>query len=169
MAISGNKLEDIIKPEMMPKYKKGLEGFCDQDEVEADDDYHWFPRTCCTKHKKLDKRTPGLFKEEFCGDEIVALCSKTYMVTGPNGTKYSCKGINKTALEEPEVQYPGVLDTQTPVSGKNRGFRAKNNTIFSYTQEKKGLSYFYCKRKVLNNRIDTEPLDVVLRPPNDGQ
>jgi hypothetical protein len=27
MTISGNKLEDIIKPEMMLKYKKGLEDF----------------------------------------------------------------------------------------------------------------------------------------------
>ena len=33
------------------------------------------PRTCCERHIKHDKGEPGLFKE----DEIICLCSKTYI------------------------------------------------------------------------------------------
>lgn len=64
----------------MGKYQEGLTGFCNDNEVEADAQYHWFPRTCCTKHAKYDKRTPGLFKLEYQGDEMIGLCSKTYIV-----------------------------------------------------------------------------------------
>ncbi len=80
MAISGPNLEDIVKPDMREKYRRGLEGFCTDEKVEADDNYHWFPRTCCSKHAKYDKRTPGLFKLEYQGDEMIGLCSKTYIV-----------------------------------------------------------------------------------------
>ena len=48
--------------------------------------------------------------------------------------------------------------------GTNRGFRVRNNAIFTYTQEKRGFSYFYCKRKVLDDGIHTIPLDITLCP-----
>ena len=62
MAISGATLENIIKPSLRDKYRKGLYGYCNDSEVEADTDEHWFPRACCPEHKQFDKRTPGLFK-----------------------------------------------------------------------------------------------------------
>ena len=34
---------------------------------------------CCQRRRLEDKRTPGLFKEEWRGDGIIALCSKTYL------------------------------------------------------------------------------------------
>ena len=80
MAISGSCLEEMIKPEMKENYLKGLYGFCNDDEIVADSQYHWFPCTCCTKHAKYNKRTPGLFKLEYQGDEMIGLCSKTYIV-----------------------------------------------------------------------------------------
>ncbi|WAR06799.1 hypothetical protein MAR_016757 [Mya arenaria] len=80
MAISGKTLEEVIKPDMLEKYKFGLLGFCFDSEKEADSQYHWFPHTCCAKHAKYDKRTPGLFKLEYQGDELIGLCSKTYIV-----------------------------------------------------------------------------------------
>ena len=80
MAISGSSLSDVIKPEMRERYQLGLKGFCTDKDIEADDVYHWFPRTCCAKHAKFDKRTPGLFKLEYQGQEMIGLCSKTYIV-----------------------------------------------------------------------------------------
>ena len=78
MAISGSCLDEVIKPDMRNKYERGLKGFCTDDQIEADANFHWFPRTCCSKHAKFDKRTPGLFKLEYQGDELIGLCSKTY-------------------------------------------------------------------------------------------
>ena len=42
---------------------------------------------------------------------------------------------------------------------ENRGFRIKEHQIFNYVQ-KKGLSNFYPKRKVLSDGAHTEPLDL---------
>jgi hypothetical protein len=38
--------------------------------------HNWFPRSDAPEHAAYVKRTPGLFKEEYRGDAIVALCSK---------------------------------------------------------------------------------------------
>jgi len=203
MAITANSFDDVIKPNMRADYQRGLRGFCDDREVKADSTFHWFPRACCKDHARYDKRTPGLFKTEYEGDELIGLCSKTYIIrksriVTPTSTsiiahrllrkakrlkptrlrrsykttneyKFSCKGINKSALNCPMTTFRHVLETGVPSSGINRGFRAKNNTIFTYVQERKGFSYFYCKRKVLSDGIHTEPLDVVLRPDHTTQ
>ena len=57
-----------------------------------------------------------------------------------------------------------VLKTQKPGSAVNKGFRAHKNGIFTYEQERCGVSYLYCKRRVLENGIDTAPLDLELCP-----
>ena len=57
-----------------------------------------------------------------------------------------------------------VLKTGESRSSMNKGFRAKENTMFSYQQERCGFAYFYCKREVLENGIDTKPLDIILTP-----
>ena len=44
------------------------------------------------------------------------------------------------------------------------GFRAKDNAIQTYTQRKTGFSYFYVKREVCDNGIDTKPLSLTLTP-----
>jgi hypothetical protein len=62
MAISGPTLASIIKPHMLAMYERGIHGFCHLHEVEADTEFHWFPRECCPTHAKLDRRCPGLFK-----------------------------------------------------------------------------------------------------------
>jgi hypothetical protein len=36
---------------------------------------------------KFDKRTPGLFKLEYEGDEMIGLCSKSYVVANSKETK----------------------------------------------------------------------------------
>jgi len=40
----------------------------------------------------------------------------------------------------------------------------RNNAVFTYTQERRGFSYLYCKRKVLHDGIHTAPLDITLCP-----
>ena len=198
MAISGSTLNDIIKPEMRNKYMAGLTGFCNDEDLEADADYHWFPRTCCNKHAKYDKRTPGLFKLEYEGHEMIGLCSKTYIVRKtktvyPSSTrqraykllrlykqlkyrkpitrprlqheyKFSSKGISKRNIKTPMAIFRRVLKTGSSSSGINRGFRVRNNTIFTYTQERRGFAYFYCKRRVLGDGIHTKPLDITVCP-----
>ena len=44
------------------------------------------------------------------------------------------------------------------------GFRMRGNMMCTYTQEKDAFSYLYCKRKLLDDGIETEPLDVILNP-----
>ncbi|MCG7866661.1 MAG: hypothetical protein JAY74_09850, partial [Candidatus Thiodiazotropha taylori] len=198
MAISGSRLEDIIKPEMKAEYDRGLRGYCTDIDIEADNQHHWFPRTCCSVHAKYDKRTPGLFKLEYQGDEMIGLCSKTYIVRKakvlkPSSCsiaasrllkrakgwglkrkglrerlvqeyKFSSKGVSKRHLTSPMTKFRRVLKTHRAQSGCNRGFRVRNNAVFTYRQERHGFSYLYCKRKVLDDGIHTDPLDITLCP-----
>ncbi|KAJ8298575.1 hypothetical protein KUTeg_022635 [Tegillarca granosa] len=111
MAISSPNLESIIKPDMKAKYQKQLIENCNEYQFKADGINHWFPRNCCDEHKKFDKRVPGLFKMEFQGNEIIGLCSKTYIVTNGQDCKFSSKGINKNAIENPMEKFKQVLET----------------------------------------------------------
>ena len=138
-----------------------------RDDFEADAERNFFPRTCCRPHAKFDKRTPGLFKEEFRGTEMVALCSKTYCIKDDVSgvTKFSSKGLNKRAIvhdeeEEPISKYFRVMESTENLTSENRGFQVKGHSVHTYIQKKKGLAYFYPKRKVLEDGIHTEPLDL---------
>ena len=53
-----------------------------------------------------------------------------------------------------------VLRTHRSAAGSLKGHRARHNQIFSYEQTKNGFPYFYCKRKVLADGINTVPLDI---------
>ena len=125
---------------------------------------NFFPRTCCDKHIKHDKREPGLFKKEFRCTEMLRLCSKTYCCYNSvtNKTKFSSKGLNKSVLEEnsdgPLQKYRRVLDDAVNISLTKRRFRTINHQILTYEQTKKGLSFFYPKRIVDADRIHTTPL-----------
>ncbi|KAK3104978.1 hypothetical protein FSP39_014553 [Pinctada imbricata] len=81
-----------------------------------------------------------------------------------NETKFSSKGISKKTVTAPLTIFKQVLKTKRPGSGFNKGLRARNNTIYTYTQQRCGFSYFYCKRKVLADGRTTVPLDLILRP-----
>ena len=71
------------------------------DELSANSRTNFFPRTCCAKHKKHDRREPGLFKEVIRCTGIICLCSKTYCCydSQSNKCKFSCKNLNKRTLE----------------------------------------------------------------------
>ena len=61
-AISGDSLESLVKPKLRQLFEQEKE--------------KWLPRTDTEEHRRYDKRTPGLFKLEWEGDGIIALCSK---------------------------------------------------------------------------------------------
>lgn len=145
LALSG-ELRDIIKPHLKYQF--------------LENEWKWFGRTDTQANKLFDKRTAGLFKEEFRGREMVCLCSKMYFISGDKYDKLSSKGINKNTNDITIESFKNVLHTKEDTTATNRGFRMVNNRIVSYLQEKKGLTYFYDKRKVLEDGISTEPLDI---------
>jgi hypothetical protein len=146
------------------KYSNAIHNQCDKESIDARE--NWFPRECCDRHRIHDSREPGLMKKEYEGDLFIGLCSKTYILENKANSKLkmSTKGLSRKSLVDPLNQFKKVLFTGVPESGLNKGFRVKNNTIFTYEQSRMGLSYFYCKREVLSDGISTKPLDITLTP-----
>ena len=73
-AIAEKKLEDCIRPEMRAELQMFRSNDC-VDSFTADAVANFFPRTCCVKHKRHDKREPGLVKEEFRCTKMLCFCS----------------------------------------------------------------------------------------------
>ena len=109
------------------------------------------------QQKKFDQRTPGLFKVEWKGDDMVGLCSKTYFGWGDKN-KYSTKGISKTQNAIDKDKFLKVLTTKQNAGGVNVGFQVKDNVVYTCQQQQDALSYLYLKRKVLADGITTIPL-----------
>ena len=123
---------------------------------------NWQMEECCKKVNKYDQRTPGLFKEEFSSHGIISLNSKTYYCWSENDAegKYRSKRLSRKQNTLTREQFMSVLKDKTRVSGKNRGFCKKDNKMFTYSQQRNGLTYLYAKRRVLSDGITTEPLDI---------
>ena len=76
LAISGKKLESIVRPEMKAEFEKQKKNWLAWD--------------------KWSGRTPGLFKLECEGDRMIALCSKCYYIDARDEKKkFSSKGMSK--------------------------------------------------------------------------
>ena len=179
-----DRLEKLMSKTKRKEFERKLFGYCSNDVlVDASNDF-WFPRECCHEHKTFDKRTPGLFKLEASGDHMICLSSKTYMLHDNKSnnnnnnkseqqqqqekqmghTKYSCKGVQKSRIESAVDIYRDVLHTKQPFVVTNIGFRARQSTMQTYKLKKTGFSYFYVKRQVCENGIDTLPLTFTLTP-----
>jgi G:T-mismatch repair DNA endonuclease (very short patch repair protein) len=119
---------------------------------------------CCVARNKFDLRTPGLFKEEWRGSGMVALCAKTYFCKGDEDSddKLSCKGLQRTRNAVTYEQYKRVLRTGNKEGGTNKGFRVdpKTGRVYTYQQERKSISFLYGKRKVQEDGVTTVPLDL---------
>jgi hypothetical protein len=174
-AFTADSLDAVIKPDMREAFYREMDKWfpsqcCSnhkEDFVQCKmDGEEWYAPNCCKDRVNYDKRTPGLFKEEFQGDVIISLCSKTYCVENwsEDKAKFSCKGVSKRGYVNPIDIYRQVLYSKQCASGLNRGFRARNNTIYTYEQTKTGFSYFYCKRKILEDGCSTTSLDLELCP-----
>ena len=165
LALSEKELYDCFREESKAGWEIMTTEDC-EDDFTANVTTNCFPRTCCTKHRKDDKREPGLSREEFRCTEILYLCSKTYCCYDSNSDKYkfSSKGSNKRTLEDcsdgPMAKYRKVLDEFIDVTWTNRGFRTVHHSVATYEQTKKGLSYFYPKRTVDADGIHTRPLSL---------
>ena len=76
LAMSGDSLNDIVKPEMKQTYEADKKNWLVTDE--------------------FSKRTPGLFKLEFVGTSGVWLTTKNYLVQNEAGqNRYGCKSVLK--------------------------------------------------------------------------
>ncbi|KAG3038532.1 hypothetical protein PC121_g23896 [Phytophthora cactorum] len=150
-----NPFQDCIKPELRDHFKQHK--------------YDWFPRDYNKEVAKFDRRTPGLFKDEWPGDAMVSLSSKTYICYLPDESyrvKVSAKSVQQGRGRNEDVLNPDGFETvvrdRITLQGTNKGFRLskESKSIIPYTQTKSALSYFYDKRQVLSNGISTIPLNI---------
>ena len=166
MALSAPTLEEAVKPQLKEEFYNIYHNWfpsphCDRHQrayVRGKLQGDWTPRPCCEKRRKYDKRTPGLFKLEFKGQNIVALCSKTYICTGQDETKLTCKGLNKARNQLTEDQYLDVLRHRESGGGENCGFRMSGAVMTTYLQQRRSLSYLYIKRRVCEDGVSTLPI-----------
>jgi hypothetical protein len=136
MSLSGTTFDFVVKPDMKDAYQRAPTG-CSRDDVDPE----WFPRTCCTKHAKYDKRNPGLFKVKYEGDVMIGLCSKTYIVQKSRivptssttmtvykllrrAKKLPVKGLVHRPPLVREVKFSSKGITQRVGQGTLKGFRA---------------------------------------------
>ena len=140
LAISGKSLEDIVKPDMREEFEKEKKNWLAWD--------------------KWSGRTPGLFKKEFEGERMIALCSKCYYTEDGEAKKkkLSSKGMSKKQNEINWHRFKAALDGNKDMA-TNRGFRMRDGNMVTYEQEKLGLSAYYDKRWVLPDGIHTEPIE----------
>ena len=103
LALAEKVMEDCIRPEIRSKWQR-LRSNERVNSFTADAVANFFPRTCCVKHKQLDKREPGLFKEEVRCTEMLCLCSKTYCCYDVTSSKPKfsslLRDLNKRVLEQ---------------------------------------------------------------------
>ena len=137
MAISVDKLEDIIRPELRAEFEATKKQWLAWD--------------------KWSGHTPGLFKLESEGSGMIALCSKCYFVKGEKN-KFSTKGMSKKQSEITWQRFKAALKGGID-RAENRGFRMVGNHMMTYEQHKLGLSAYYDKRWVLPDGIHTEPIE----------
>ena len=162
MALSDD-FDNLIKPELRKEFE--------------DNKKNWFPRTDTPENKVHDRRKPGLFKIEYEGDGMVALCSKTYYSWGASGggdcggkDKFSIKGVQYQNDRNKEIlnkeQYKQCLMDKITKACQNKGFRyvkgkaGECGTMNTYEQNKIGLTPIYIKGVVMDDGVHVRPLNV---------
>ncbi|POM58539.1 LOW QUALITY PROTEIN: Hypothetical protein PHPALM_36799 [Phytophthora palmivora] len=115
-----------------------------------------FPRAYNDEVAKFDRRTPGLFKDEWSGDVMVSLPSNNYICYPPDESykiKVSAKGVQLGRGRNNDVLNPDGFETDVrdriTLQDTNKGFRLGKETksIITYCQTKTAISYFYDKRR----------------------
>ena len=100
---------------------------------------------CCDKHRKHDKREPGLFREEFRCSEMLGICSKIYCYDKTsNELKFSSERLNRRKSDQcgdsPRENYRKILDDAVNNTSTNRNFRTKDHTVATHEQIKQKFS-----------------------------
>lgn len=149
--------ENLVKPELKEHF--------------GDHKHEWLPRDDTPENAKYDRRTAGLFKEEWRGDGMVSLSSKNYICYLPdhlqahsNKQKCSGKGVQQSGGKNANILNPHsfkrIVSERITMEATNSGFRLNKCGMSTYTQLKIGLNYWYDKRKVLEDGITTVPLQI---------
>ena len=128
LEISGDSLDDIVRPEMRQAYEA--------------DKKNWLATD------KFSERTPGLFKPELVDTRGVWLTAKCYLVQNEiEEDKYSCKGVSKKHNDLYFQRYKDVLDVffktkrdselkaEDIDKAKNVGLRAYDQGMVTYKQK----------------------------------
>ena len=148
LGITAENVEYLIKPELKKQFER--------------EKHNWF----VTPLASQGKRTPGLFKVEFKGDKMIGLCSKSYCAERCDKgeergeVKFSMKDVNKGQFKSRMSHYEQVLTSMENFTPCNSGILSKDQTMATYKQYKNALTYFYVKRKVLEDGLSTVPLDI---------
>ena len=140
MAISAEKLEDIVKLELQTEFEAKKQEWLAWD--------------------KWSSHTPGLFKLECEGSRMIALCLKCYYIEELEGEKkkFSTMGVSKKQNEITWQRFKSALDGSKDIA-TNIGFRMNNGRMVTYELQKLGLSAYYDKHWVLEDGIHTEPIE----------
>ena len=87
-------------------------------------------------------------------------CAASYFVEDEKSgkTKKSSKGVSEKQNELLWSRYEMALDGYKDMA-RNRGFRMKDEAMYTYEQYKLSLSAYYDKRWVLEDEIHTEPIE----------
>ena len=97
---------------------------------------------------------------------MIGLCSKSYCRESfttdstPGQVKFSMKGVNKRQFKNPMSHYEQVLTSVENFRACKSGIHAKDQSMVTYKQYKNALTYFYPKRKVLEDGCSTIPLEL---------
>ena len=151
-ALARDSLDECVRPEMKDSWEKSRDSvLCSQSEKLRPDGM---------TEKQWSKRAPGLFKLEYKGKGMIALNSKVYYAWADDDFKKSAKGMQERNENLVEKNFKEALFQQRPHYVQNSGFVVDGTTTLTYTQMKRGLSYFYCKRVVLEDGISTTHLDI---------
>ena len=122
----------------------------------------WIMDKCCETTLQYGQRELYKWKVEFQAANTGGFCglsSKTYTCWNEHLVKTSSKGVQKSNCLTPQ-NYMDVLETQKNHYGVNRGFIARGGAVHSYESARKALSYNYFKREVLEDGVNTKPLDL---------
>ena len=162
IAIARESIDDCVKPELLEEWYRVKWNF-----FSLEDDTTMEFKGHTIQISQYEKRTPGKYKEEFNGIGMICLNSKLYHIwtdkykDGELITKTLCKGIQKKRNELTRDDFLSMLkNPRKQHTVENAGFIRDGLETRTYTQTKKGLNYFYCKRKVLADGINTTHLDI---------
>ena len=155
IAISKETIDECVRPDKLDDWNKRKYNYFASDSEELMN----FEGQEISE-KQYDKRTPGKFKLEFSGIGMICLNSKVYHIWTLDGKfKTSSKGMQERN-EITKEDFLDVLLEKMDHQVQNAGFIDNGLRKSTYTQTKKGLNYFYCKRKVLSDGISTTHLEI---------
>ena len=178
-SLCSDSLDELVKPELREEFLENYNYFfpslaCKHHTkqfVKARvQNLEWVQADCCKACELFDRRMPGLFKLEFFSHRMLALAPKTYFFEkepiqevkndANQMTKKVSKGLSTKLNQFHFDTNLNVLKIKRSEVEINKGFVCKNHQVFTYTQKRAGLNFFYGKRKVLEDGITTILLDL---------